>query len=122
MSDLLLKQIASIGCRGPVITPGNADYDRARQVWNGVADRRPAAILRAADVDDGSGSIRISCRLRPHRIDLFTTSPSLPIEPQATLKCHSRRCVRFHRRVTDARTTDLGAERSFRLRFGSLSG
>ena len=60
MSDLLLKQIASIGCRGPVITPGNADYDRARQVWNGVADRRPAAILRAADVDDVRKAIDVA--------------------------------------------------------------
>ena len=60
MSDLLLKQIASIGCRGPVIAPGSADYDRARQVWNGVADRRPAAVLRAADVDDVRKAIDVA--------------------------------------------------------------
>lgn len=60
MSDLLLKQLASIGCRGPVITPGSADYDRARQVWNGVSDRRPAAVLRAADVDDVRKAIDVA--------------------------------------------------------------
>ena len=35
-----------------VVTPGRRDYDKLRQVWNGLADRRPAAIVRATGVAD----------------------------------------------------------------------
>ena len=38
--------------KGRVIAPGDPDYDQARKVAQGAIDRRPAAILRAADVDD----------------------------------------------------------------------
>jgi FAD/FMN-containing dehydrogenase len=39
--------------RGPVLTAADAGYDAVRKVWNGMIDRRPAAIARctgAADV------------------------------------------------------------------------
>ncbi len=37
---------------GTVVVPGDDGYDDARTVWNGMIDRRPAAIVRVADVDD----------------------------------------------------------------------
>ena len=38
--------------RGRLIRPGDADYDAARQVWNGMVDKRPQLIARCAGVAD----------------------------------------------------------------------
>jgi FAD/FMN-containing dehydrogenase len=38
--------------RGQLITPGDAQYDEARKVYNGMIDRRPGLIARCADVAD----------------------------------------------------------------------
>src|SRR3954449_3961814 len=37
---------------GTVIGQGDPEYDDARAIWNGMIDRRPAAVVRAASVDD----------------------------------------------------------------------
>jgi FAD/FMN-containing dehydrogenase len=51
------------GFRGDVIEPSSAEYDTARAVFNGMFDRRPAAILRpagTADVIRAIGLARLS--------------------------------------------------------------
>ena len=45
---------------GAVIAPGDAEYDKARTVTNGAIDRRPAVIVRVADVDDVKTVIRLA--------------------------------------------------------------
>ncbi|NKL14726.1 FAD-binding protein [Rhizobium leguminosarum bv. viciae] len=52
MSNLLLRELSLVGHRCPIITADHRDYERYRKVWNGVADRRPAAIVRPQSVDD----------------------------------------------------------------------
>jgi hypothetical protein len=38
--------------RGQLIAPDDPGYDEARQVYNAMIDKRPALIVRAADVAD----------------------------------------------------------------------
>jgi FAD/FMN-containing dehydrogenase len=38
--------------RGELVRPGDPHYDEARRVYNGMIDKRPALIARAADVAD----------------------------------------------------------------------
>jgi FAD/FMN-containing dehydrogenase len=43
---------------GTVLEPEADGYDDARRVWNGMIDRRPAAVVRAAGVGDIAPTIR----------------------------------------------------------------
>lgn len=40
------------GLRGQLLSPGDDGYDRARKLWNGMFDRRPALIARCAGAAD----------------------------------------------------------------------
>ena len=44
--------------RGPVLQPADDGYDAARAVYNGMINRRPAAIARCADVADVMTAVR----------------------------------------------------------------
>ena len=44
--------------RGTIIAPGDSGYEEARRVWNGMVDRRPAALVRAAGVADVLAALR----------------------------------------------------------------
>jgi FAD/FMN-containing dehydrogenase len=51
--------------RGRLLQPGDDGYDVARTIWNGMIDRRPAAIVRAAGAAD---VIRAVDFAREHRL------------------------------------------------------
>ncbi len=38
--------------RGEVLQPSDESYDKARKVWNGMIDKKPALIVRCASADD----------------------------------------------------------------------
>jgi len=46
--------------RGEVLLPTSAGYDRARRLWNGAVDRRPACIARCAGVADVVAAVRFA--------------------------------------------------------------
>jgi FAD/FMN-containing dehydrogenase len=46
--------------RGTIHLPGGDGYDAARQVWNGMIDRRPAAIVGAAGIADVTATVRFA--------------------------------------------------------------
>lgn len=48
------------GVRGAVILPGDPDYETRRQVWNGMIDRRPRAIVRCAEVADVIAAVKFA--------------------------------------------------------------
>jgi len=50
-SDPAISTLKS-SVRGAVIQPGEAGYDQARKVYNGMIDRRPRLIVQCADVAD----------------------------------------------------------------------
>jgi FAD/FMN-containing dehydrogenase len=50
---------------GQLLRPGEDGYDRARVVWNGMIDRRPALIARCAGVADVITAVRFA---RTHRL------------------------------------------------------
>jgi FAD/FMN-containing dehydrogenase len=45
---------------GPLVRPGDEDYDQVRSVWNGMIDRRPAMIARCETVEDVINSVRFA--------------------------------------------------------------
>jgi FAD/FMN-containing dehydrogenase len=60
--DLLRRRVD-----GAVIAPEDPRYDEARTVWNAMIDRRPSAVVRAADPDDVVSTIGTA---RDHGLDL----------------------------------------------------
>jgi FAD/FMN-containing dehydrogenase len=65
MSALHALDVASVAdlretFRGQLVLPGDADYERARVVWNAIADRYPAIVARCASVDDVVTAVRFA--------------------------------------------------------------
>jgi FAD/FMN-containing dehydrogenase len=45
---------------GNLILPGDPDYDSARQIWNGMIDRKPALIVRCTSTEDIIAAVRFA--------------------------------------------------------------
>ncbi|MDQ6774287.1 MAG: FAD-dependent oxidoreductase, partial [Candidatus Dormibacteraeota bacterium] len=57
MSDLAKLKA---GLSGHLIEPGETAYENARRVWNGMIDRRPAAIARCVTESDVIRSLEVA--------------------------------------------------------------
>src|SRR5689334_80592 len=53
--------------KGRVLTPQDSEYDEARQIWNAMIDRRPAAIVQPASAADIAPAIRLA---RTHGLEI----------------------------------------------------
>ena len=53
--DTLRAQVS-----GPVVAPGDPDYEDARHVYNGMIDKRPAAIVRCTGTADVAATVRLA--------------------------------------------------------------
>jgi FAD/FMN-containing dehydrogenase len=56
-----------LALRGQLIRPGDAAYDQARAVYNGMIDKHPAAIARCRDVADVIACVRFASQ---HGVEL----------------------------------------------------
>jgi FAD binding domain len=65
-TDLELSELAA-GVRGALTLASDPGYDEARAVYNGAVDRRPAALVRCADVADVIAGVNFA---REHEMDL----------------------------------------------------
>ncbi len=59
-----LEQFRS-ALRGQLVAAGEADYEEARKVYNGMIDKRPALIVRCADVGDVIAAVNFA---RDHKL------------------------------------------------------
>ena len=57
---------------GELIRPGDEAYEDARQVWNGMIDKRPALIVRASGAADVIASVNLA---RTHNLLTAVRSP-----------------------------------------------
>ena len=50
-----------------MVLPGDAEWDHARAVWNGLIDRQPVGVIRAATTEDVLAGIGLA---REHALSL----------------------------------------------------
>jgi FAD/FMN-containing dehydrogenase len=65
------------GLRGTLILPGDASYDAARSVWNGMIDKRPALIVRCVGVADVISAVQFA-RIHSLLVSVRGGGPNIP--------------------------------------------
>jgi FAD/FMN-containing dehydrogenase len=63
--ETALVEALGSSLHGEVIDRKHPAYDEARAVWNGLIDKRPAAIARCAGVDDVVAAVQVAREHRP---------------------------------------------------------
>lgn len=66
IEEASIEELAS-RVRGTIVRPGDAGYDAAKQVYNGMIDKHPALIIRVVDVADVIAAVNFA---RDHRLAL----------------------------------------------------
>ena len=56
------RSLSSAQMDGLVVDRNHVDYDKYRRIWNALADRRPAAIVRARTVEDVKKTVQIAAK------------------------------------------------------------
>ncbi|HEX2280524.1 MAG TPA: hypothetical protein VHG52_02055, partial [Thermomicrobiales bacterium] len=56
LDDAVVQELVS-AVRGPIVQPGDPDYDEVRQIWNGMIDKRPALIVRCTGTADVAAAV-----------------------------------------------------------------
>jgi len=67
--------------RGRLVRPGDADYEQARRVWNGMIDKKPKAIVQCRETSDVVASVnfardndlRVAVRGGGHNVSGYAT-------------------------------------------------
>jgi FAD/FMN-containing dehydrogenase len=54
-----VDQLAS-SLRGELVRPGDPAYEPAREIWNGMIDRRPALVVRCAGAEDALAAVNFA--------------------------------------------------------------
>src|SRR6516225_4775343 len=57
--------------RGPVVAPGDAEYDEVRKIWNAAITKRPAAFARCNGNEDVAAALRFA---REHDMEIAVRS------------------------------------------------
>ena len=60
MADVQIDRFELPGFTGTLMHPGEAGYDEARKVFNGMVDRSPVLIARCSSADDVSAAVRLA--------------------------------------------------------------